>query len=111
MVLRRSEDVALGVPHSDRLDRDAALLLQVDAELAQDRHRAAPDRDGSTDLPELVGRFEDLDRGGVSTDTSETKCVQTCRDIRKRPEHHGSREPTDASTDNDDLETRSRHSR
>jgi hypothetical protein len=32
MVLRRSEDVALSVPHQDRLDRDAAFLLQVDAE-------------------------------------------------------------------------------
>jgi hypothetical protein len=65
MVLRRSEDVALSVPHPDRLDRDAALLLQVDAESTQDRHRAAPDGDGSTDLPELVGRLKNLDGRGT----------------------------------------------
>jgi hypothetical protein len=29
--LRRSENFALSVPHPDRLDRDTALLLQVDA--------------------------------------------------------------------------------
>jgi hypothetical protein len=63
--LRRSENFALGVPRPDRLDRDATLLLQVDAESAQDRHRAAPNRDGGADLLKLMGRLENLDGRGT----------------------------------------------
>jgi hypothetical protein len=55
--------LAIITPQNHVLDRNAALVLEVNVELPKDGYRARPERDGRTEFLELRCGLEDLQKG------------------------------------------------